>query len=340
MLQLSYPLPRDITLTKYRTYTALTNPGTLNMEEVAEFAGLNRRKRINFTAVAWGRIFEEYIPYSPSELDYKAFVNLVLALENPTSPASIKYFWKVLDFDRSGRLTPMKIKYFYNSVHASLIGNYDAPCAAHVVVEVFDLLACNDPLGATLDDMLSSKQGHVVITMLLDVNGFWRYDNRESLVGGDEDDDGPVEQYVSSNAPQLGAHSGTQNSLHLQAETDALDALLDGGGSAGPNPFPAPVHSPRPGSAQGATTPSSFSPTADERTQQQEREREEAAYRATHEVNIHPPFHGASTTNSTYGSGFGKGTSSGAAKKIISQIDDDYEDSKYTDASFEDFDDE
>ena len=88
----------------------------------------------------------------------------------------------------TGRLTPMKIKYFYNSVHASLIGNYDAPCAAHVVVEVFDLLACNDPQGATLDDMLTSKQGHVVVTMLLDVNGFWRYDNRESLVGGDDDD--------------------------------------------------------------------------------------------------------------------------------------------------------
>ena len=29
---------------------------------------------------------------------------------------------------------------------------------------------------------LESKQGHIVITMLLDVNGFWKYDNRESFL--------------------------------------------------------------------------------------------------------------------------------------------------------------
>lgn len=31
---------------------------------------------------------------------------------------------------------------------------------------------------------VNSKQGHTVITMLLDVNGFWRYDNRESILAG------------------------------------------------------------------------------------------------------------------------------------------------------------
>lgn len=181
------------------------------MDEAAEFAGLNRRKRINFTHAAWARIFEEYIPYSPAEMDYKGFVNLLLALENPTTPASIKYFWKVLDFDRSGRLTPMKIKYFYQDVYQSLMGNYDAPSATHVVVEVFDILACNSDEGATLNDFLASKQGHVVISMLLDVNGFWRYDNRESLVGT-EDDDGPE----------------PSSSLHVEG-ADALDSLLLGG---------------------------------------------------------------------------------------------------------------
>jgi Ca2+-binding EF-hand superfamily protein len=67
---------------------------------------------VNFTRAAWERIFEEYVPYSPGELDYKGFVRLVLALEHPTSPQSIRYFWRILDFDQSGRLTPLKINDF------------------------------------------------------------------------------------------------------------------------------------------------------------------------------------------------------------------------------------
>ena len=300
------------------------------MEEVAEFAGLNRRKRINFTAVAWTRIFEEYIPYRPAELDYKAFVNLVLALENPTTEASIKYFWKILDFDRSGYLSPMKIKYFYSAVHDSLVGNYDAPSAAHVVIEVFDLLACNDPRGASLSDMLGSKQGHVVVTMLLDVNGFWRYDNRESLVGGDDEEENPADNYSSagssgsySNAPQLGAHSATQASLQVDA-VDTLDALLDIEST--------PVsHSARPVSGK-------FTAIGKSTTSEAETMSEDATYRASHEINIHlPGEHPLHIPDSVYGK---ITTDAALSRRLVSQIDEEYEESKYTDASFEDFEDE
>jgi hypothetical protein len=187
----------------------------LSMEEVADFAGLKRNRRINFTRAAWERIFAECVAYSPAELDYKGFVRLVLALENPTTPASIRFFWNILDFDKSGRLTEMKIKYFYSEIYASLVGGYDVPSAAHIVMEVYDLLACNSSDGATLNDFLTSKQGHVVVSMLLDVNGFWRYDNRESLVGTEEEEDNGM------------ADSGAQQG---SSAADALDALLGGGG--------------------------------------------------------------------------------------------------------------
>jgi hypothetical protein len=188
--------------------------GFLSMDEVAEFAGLKRTRRINFTRAAWERIFAECVAYSPAELDYKGFVRLVLALENPTTPASIRFFWNILDFDKSGRFTEMKIKYFYSEIYASLVGGYDVPSAAHVVMEVFDLLACNSSEGATLNDFLTSKQGHVVVSMLLDVNGFWRYDNRESLVGTEEEEDSGL---AESGAQQQGGAA------------DALDAFLGGG---------------------------------------------------------------------------------------------------------------
>jgi len=37
----------------------------------------------------------------------------------------------------------------------------------------------------TLNDLISSKCGHTVISILIDVNGFWKYDNRENLMHTD-----------------------------------------------------------------------------------------------------------------------------------------------------------
>lgn len=161
----------------------------LSVDEMRHFQGLGT-DQIQFTSIAMQRLFEEYITYQPYEMDYKGFVNLVLACENNTSPEAIKFFWRVLDFDHSGRLTADKIKLFYRDVFDALAATgYDAPNANHVVLEVFDLVSCNDNRGPTFKDLVDSKQGHTVISMLLDINGFWRYDNRESLMAHPSNDE-------------------------------------------------------------------------------------------------------------------------------------------------------
>lgn len=38
-----------------------------------------------------------------------------------------------------------------------------------------------DPTCITLADLMASRTGHTVVSMLVDTNGFWMYDNRESL---------------------------------------------------------------------------------------------------------------------------------------------------------------
>jgi serine/threonine-protein phosphatase 2A regulatory subunit B'' len=175
------------------------------MEEVMSFTGVSKAYPVNFTTLAYERLFNEYVPcQTGNEMDYKCFINFVLALENPTSEQSIKYFWKLLDLDFSGRLTPRKIKYFYEAIRSSFAGRYDTPSAEHIVVEVFDALGCNSEEGATLQDMIQSKQGQVVISLLLDVDGFWRYDNREHLnqmnsaVVEEEEEEEVAAEYYSS----------------------------------------------------------------------------------------------------------------------------------------------
>lgn len=41
----------------------------------------------------------------------------------------------------------------------------------------------------TLQDLVTSRMGHTVVSMLIDAEGFTRYDRRESLMHDDDDDD-------------------------------------------------------------------------------------------------------------------------------------------------------
>ncbi len=58
--------------------------------------------------------------------------------------------------------------------------------------EIFDMVHPVNPMRITFDDLLRSKVGHTVLFMLVDVNGFWQYDHRESLMQQRDDDDAPT----------------------------------------------------------------------------------------------------------------------------------------------------
>lgn len=120
--------------------------GMLSQDELYEFTGpVNESVQLSRTAVK--RIFEENITYSPMEMDYKVkicrndfrrfteslmlpkntsvrcltnyctwlqtFLDLLLALEYRATVESMSYFWRILDLDRTGRLSPSNIKFFY-----------------------------------------------------------------------------------------------------------------------------------------------------------------------------------------------------------------------------------
>lgn len=44
-----------------------------------------------------------------------------------------------------------------------------------------------DPYKITLQDLVNSGQGDTVPSILIDLNGFWSYENREVLVANDTD---------------------------------------------------------------------------------------------------------------------------------------------------------
>ena len=175
--------------------------GMISQEELLAFTGPpNEQVQLSRTAIQ--RIFEENITYQPMVMDYKTFLDLYLALEYKSTIEAITYFWRVLDIDKCGRLTPTAIKYFYTDIYDTLRSTgYEAPSVDNVIVEIYDILGVYAEY-PTFQRFVQSDQGHTVVSMLLDVNGFWQYDNRESLMQ-------------------------QQNLSSLDVEQDTIDAVYD-----------------------------------------------------------------------------------------------------------------
>merc|ERR1719162_572430 len=152
------------------------------------------------TEVFIDRVFEEYQTYRDSEtgereIDYKTFLDFVLAMENKNTRQALQYFWKIIDVNHQGYIDGFVINYFFRSIVGALrTKKFDVASVDDVKDEIFDMVKASTPGIITLQDLINCRQGGIVLSMLIDAAAFWRYDNRESLMmEPDEDtDDGVV----------------------------------------------------------------------------------------------------------------------------------------------------
>ncbi|CAK0872297.1 unnamed protein product [Prorocentrum cordatum] len=137
--------------------------------------GLDKAELMNYgsgaamlTDVFIQRVFEEYHTYTDSEtgereMDYKTFLDFVLAMDNKNTKQAAQYFWKTKRCD---------------------VASVD-----DVKDEIFDMVKAKDTGTITRQELLNCRQGGTVLTMLIDAAAFWRYDHRESLLMEPADDD-------------------------------------------------------------------------------------------------------------------------------------------------------
>jgi len=155
------------------------------------YAGSGRQP-IRLTPAFVDRMFEEIGMFKPEngpgsweggEMDYKSFLDFVLAMENKKTKEGLSYLFRLLDVKRVGYLDSFAISYFFRDIIQILRDNgFEAASLEDVKDEIFDMVKPKDPLRITLEDLIVSKCGGTVVEMLIDINGFWAYDHRESLV--------------------------------------------------------------------------------------------------------------------------------------------------------------
>ncbi|CAG9570662.1 unnamed protein product [Danaus chrysippus] len=127
------------------------------------------------------RVFQQCLTYE-GEMDYKTYLDLVLALENRRQPAALAYLFRVLDINSQGYLDAFTLNYFFKAIQEQMVAHGAEPVNFDDVKdEIFDMIRPEHPYRITLQDLVRSGHGHTAVSILLELHGFWAYENREAL---------------------------------------------------------------------------------------------------------------------------------------------------------------
>jgi len=162
----------------YGQYLSLDHDhnGMLSKEELARYG------TGTLTHVFLDRVFQECLTYE-GEMDYKTYLDFVLSLENRKEPQALQFLFRLLDVQGKGFLNVFDLNYFFRAIQEQMRVHGHEPVSFHDIKdEIFDMVKPADPYKITLHDLTSSGQGDTVTSILIDLNGFWAYENREMLV--------------------------------------------------------------------------------------------------------------------------------------------------------------
>jgi len=138
------------------------------------------------TEIFIDRIFEEYQTFD-GEMDYKTFLDFVLAVENKKTPQALAYFWRILDVFHKGAIDTFVINMFLRSVIKELEARQKLGFKADDLKdEVWDMSKPQLPFALTFNDLLRCGRGDIIVSILTDAKACYEYDKRES---GDTEDD-------------------------------------------------------------------------------------------------------------------------------------------------------
>lgn len=173
-------------LTVYGNYLNLDKDhnGMLSRSELAGYG------TGTFTSVFLDRVFDECRTYD-GEMDYKTFLDFVLALDNRHEPQALHYLFRILDVEHKGYLTASTLHYFFKGIQEQIRAENAQPVSFEDLKdEIFDMVKSKDPYKITLQDLINCGQAETVVSILIEFHKFWAYENREAIVFETNPEDG------------------------------------------------------------------------------------------------------------------------------------------------------
>lgn len=89
-------------------------------------------------------------------MDYKTYLDFVLALENKSEPQALQYLFRILDVESKGYLNAWTLNYFFRAIQERMREqSVEPPPFRDVQDEIFDMVKPQDPYRITLDDLIN-----------------------------------------------------------------------------------------------------------------------------------------------------------------------------------------
>eukprot|EP01063_Lacrimia_lanifica_P011109 TRINITY_DN17894_c0_g1_i1.p1 TRINITY_DN17894_c0_g1~~TRINITY_DN17894_c0_g1_i1.p1 ORF type:complete len:511 (+),score=175.57 TRINITY_DN17894_c0_g1_i1:50-1582(+) len=148
------------------------------------FDEMNAYNNSSFSPFFVTRVFECYptVGYS-DEIDFKKYLDFVLATEHSSTDQAAAYFWKALDVGEAGFLPRPLIHLFAEQLARKLLDSRLMTVDAEDITrEIFDMVNPVDPERITFEDLKACGQMGTVLSILTDHRAFHNYDNRENIL--------------------------------------------------------------------------------------------------------------------------------------------------------------
>lgn len=160
----------------YHNYVDLDRDknGMLSKEELIGYSQ-------GITKIFIDRVFEEYQKYD-SEIDFKQYIDFILAMENKKSDAAIFYIWRAIDVYHMNAVDTFVVNMFAKEIVNKIDKREDGYSEENLKDEIWDMVKPKNKLYLTLQDVQASAFADTVLSILIDAKSFFMHDQREKMV--------------------------------------------------------------------------------------------------------------------------------------------------------------
>ncbi|EOX94391.1 hypothetical protein QUC31_004517 [Theobroma cacao] len=140
------------------------------------------------------RIFSQAPHQFTSEVEgkmgYEDFVYFMLSEEDKSSEPSLEYWFKCIDLDGNGVLTPNEMQFFYEEqLHRMKCMAQEPVLFEDILCQIFDMIAPEREDCITLQDLKGCKLSGNVFNILFNLNKFMAFETRDPFVIRQERED-------------------------------------------------------------------------------------------------------------------------------------------------------
>lgn len=166
------------------------------------------------------RIFSEIPRSFTSKVDgkmgYEDFVYFMLAEEDKSSEPSLEYWFKCIDLDGNGIITPAEMQFFYEEqLHRMECMAQEPVLFEDILCQIVDMVAPENKTHFTLGDIKACKLSANVFNILFNLNKFMAFESRDPFLIRQERENPTLTQWD---------HFAHREYIRLSMEEDGEDA--------------------------------------------------------------------------------------------------------------------